>query len=364
MTRVPPAFAIKSATKARQVLLRAADRLVPSEIALLDHSVAFTRPHLLAAVVEFGIPDQLADGPKNAEQLAGASGADADSLHRVLRAAATFGFVRLDKAGRFHNTRLTRALRADARFQTAEWCRYTASASVQQAWGGLSETVKSGESAFGRVHGMGMFEWFEAHPAEERAFSRGLAGLTLMEAPAIVAAYPFPDDGVICDVAGGTGALLGEVLNARPRVKAILVEAPSVLDEARSYLSDIGVSERVEFLPGDFMTRGEAVADLYILKWILHDWSDEICRRILAAVKATMKPGSRLLIVEGEQDLHQVSPRFGPLDVHMMTVCDGGRERSLGEFHALLDSVGLFAGDVVRTATGLLLVEGLASQRA
>jgi hypothetical protein len=60
---------------------------------------------------ELRVADHLADGSKTADQLARQIGADADALHRALRAAAVVGIVRLDRTGRFHETRLTRPLR-------------------------------------------------------------------------------------------------------------------------------------------------------------------------------------------------------------------------------------------------------------
>jgi hypothetical protein len=186
-TGAPPRPVVGMAMWLRRLLLRAADRLLPSEIAILEHSAQFSVGYLLAAIAELGIADQLAGGPKTAAELASATGCDADALHRALRAAAVPGLVRLDRSGRFHATRLTKALASDAPYRSADWCRFMASSAHQAAWGDLVQTLRSGDPAFRRVHGMSFFEWFEAHPGEGRDFAAGLAGLTMSEAPAIVA---------------------------------------------------------------------------------------------------------------------------------------------------------------------------------
>jgi hypothetical protein len=169
-----------------------ADRLLPAHIAVVEHAHTFAVAHLLAAMAELGVADHLADSPKTAADLARVTDADADALHRALRAAAVVGIVRLDRAGRFHETRLTRPLRTGDLSAAGEWCRYIGSPSLQAAWADLAQTVRSGDSAFRRIHGTDPFSWFDAHPEEGRHFTLGLGGLTRSEAAMIIAAYPFP----------------------------------------------------------------------------------------------------------------------------------------------------------------------------
>src|SRR5262249_18707495 len=171
----------------------------------------FTLAHLLASFAELGIADHLDDGPKDAEELASLTNCDAAALHRALRAAAVFGVVRLDRRGRFHTTRLTKPLRSTDPAAAGDWCRMIGSSAHQSAWTGLTSSLRTGRSGFRTVHGMSAFQWFDTHPEEGHRFASGIGGLTLMEAPLIVAAYPFPDEGVICDVGGGTGVLLAEI---------------------------------------------------------------------------------------------------------------------------------------------------------
>ena len=68
--RVPPRFAIRLSMWLRRSLLRAADRVLPAQVALLEHVHQFVGTHLLAAFAELGIADHLASGPKTADQLA------------------------------------------------------------------------------------------------------------------------------------------------------------------------------------------------------------------------------------------------------------------------------------------------------
>jgi hypothetical protein len=76
---------------------------------------------------------------------------------------------------------------------------------------------------------------------------------------------------VVCDVGGGHGVLLGEILRSRPALRGVLVESRLVLAEAKSYFDALGISDRVDLVEGDFFDGFEARADVYVLKWVLHD---------------------------------------------------------------------------------------------
>jgi hypothetical protein len=348
------------ALRLRRYLLGLADRLLPPHIALLEHAHHFAVVHLLSAIAELGVADHLDARPKTAQELAGLVQGDADALHRILRAAAVVGVVRLDGAGRFHATRLTNPLRTHDPTAAADWCRYLGSPSVQAAWSDLAQSVRTGDTAFRRVNGMDTFRWLNTYPDEGRRFSAGLGGLTRAEAAMVIAAYPFPEEGVICDVAGGSGVLLAEVLRAHPGLRGILVEAPPVLVEAGAYLESSGLADRVQLVEGDIFEAIQATADLYLLKWILHDWDDRSCTGILKNIGAAMSQNARLVVIEGDQAHNCAHARFSMLDVQMLVVSEGGRERSADEIAHLLADAGLRPRQRRHTATDLVLVEAIA----
>jgi len=355
--RPPPRIAVSAAMAMRRFLLRAADRMVPAHPALLDHAHQFTKAHLLCSLAELQIADHLAGGPKDASQLAALAGCDPDALHRALRAAACFGVVRLDRRGRFHATRLLNQLRHGDRGGAADWCQFIGSASHQAAWAALSHSIRTGRSAFRAVHRTSAFDWFAAHPQDGQHFNAGIAGLTLAEAPLIAAAYPFPARAVICDIAGGTGALLAEILRGHPRSRGILIETPTVLAAAAPYLRTAGLADRVELTEGDIFRGICASADIYLLKWVLHDWDDATCQAILRRIGAAMPAGATLIVIEGVQHHNTPHPRFSMIDLQMLVVTDGGLERSVPELEHLISAAGLRPGRTRRTVTGLALLE-------
>jgi hypothetical protein len=204
-----------------------------------------------------------------------------------------------------------------------------------------------------------VWEWFAQHPDEERAFAGGMRWITEELAPAIVAGYDWPRDGVVCDVAGGVGTLLAAILRARPDLRGVLVDGPGVLAEADTRLSSIGLRDRVDLREGNMFERVDAQADVYLLKDVLHDWGDPACAQVLSTVRATMPPGSRLVLVEDLQERNKPSPTASLTDLQMLTQCDDGRQRSADELTRLLEEAGLRPTGVTLTS-GPALVEGVA----
>jgi hypothetical protein len=343
----------------RRALLAAADRLLPAQFALFDKTIGIGRTQILGTLAELGVADAIGDRTRTADEIAGELKLNTDALHRVLRAAAVEGVVKIDRRGRFTLTRVGATLRTDHPHSLRDWCRYIAFKSTTDAWADLTESVRTGQSAFPRVHGMSVWDWFARHPDEERAFAGGMRRITEELAPAIVGGYDWPRDAVVCDVAGGVGTLLAAILRSRPDLRGVLVDGPGVLAEAEGWLATQGLSDRVQLRVGNIFEGVDAEADVYLLKDVLHDWGDDASKQILQTVRATMKPGSRLVLVEDLQERNVVSPTASLTDVQMLTQCDDGRQRSAGELKALLETAGLRPGSVKLTS-GPALVEGLA----
>ena len=154
--------------------------------------------------------------------------------------------------GRFRETRLTKTLRTDAAVSMRQWCRYFTLPSTVAAWQDLVGSVRTGRSAFPRVHGRSVWDYYGDHPDEGRAFAEAMRAMTSMDAPAVAAAYPWPESGTVCDVAGGTGTMLAAAVLARRKgLRGVLVDVKDVLVEAGPFLDGRGLTERVELVECD-----------------------------------------------------------------------------------------------------------------
>jgi hypothetical protein len=345
----------------RRAVLDLADRLLPAEGSLWDLTTGMQRTKLAGLLVTSGLADAIGERTRQTRELAGELGLDPDVTLRVLRAAAGARLVHLDGDGRVGLARLGGPLAASHPRSIASWAAYVAAPANARAYDELEAQLRGGAEPSGhrRAFGNSVWEYFGEHPEEGARFGRAMREMTAIDMDALARGYPWPRRGVVCDVAGGVGTLLAAILDRRRTLRGILIDAPEVLADAEAFLRSRGMDGRIERHPGDLFGELDARADVYVLKWILHDWSDEACRDILSRLRATMPAGSRVVAIDQRRDPDWVNPFTALVDLHMLVECEGGRERTPAEIHELMRDAGLMPGRV-RNAGLHMLVEGVA----
>ncbi len=342
LPNLPPGWVIKAAVAFRQKVLDWANSLAPPELVLSEWFTGMARTKIAHTVAVWGIADVIDEqGPQTGAALAARLGTDPDATHRMMRACVAAGLFALDGEQRFVNNRLSHALLRKHDTSASHAAMYWGSASNARAWFDFENVVKTGKNAFGRLFGMSVWEWFDQHPDERDTFANMMSITTTQMAPIVATLYPdFGQIARLCDVAGGRGILLSELLVRNPDMRGLLFDNPGVLALAGTLLEARGVRARVELHPGSFfeptIPHG---ADAYLLKNILHDWDDARSITILQHVRRACDPGKKLLLCEMLVEQHDT--HFGALaDVHMMTVCDEGRERGRDDFARLCEQSG------------------------
>lgn len=302
----------------------------------------FWSSQALLAAARLGVADHLAGGPKTAGELAGAMGAHEPSLARFLRALVTLEMLTAEQ-GRYGLTEFGRAMTTGAPGSIRSLFLGVMSDDHRRAWGELPHSVKTGETAFDHAFGMPVFEYYAKHPEISGDFNDAMTAASGAVEAAVRQAYDFAPFRRIVDVGGGNGGLLAAVLDAAPGAEGVLFDSPAGLSGAKDLLKGRGASGRCELIPGDFFESVPSGGDLYLLKWILHDWDDRRAQTILRNCRKAAAKGARVLVIEGIlPDGDAPSPgRLADLNMLAMT---GGRERSASEYRQMLESAGF--GDV------------------
>jgi hypothetical protein len=336
----PPASVVRALLWLRGAVSRLARALGPAELSVFEQATAGVTLHVLGALVRTGVPEALRGGPLSAEHLAERTGLNSDALFRALRAASVHGYFRLRRDGRFEHNSRSRVLCGGRSSCAREFLLYFSSGSNQAAWANFEHALETGRSPFDHVHGMNIWEWFEGHSDERENFAQSMMGMSTADAPVIARLYPFREVQSVCDVGGGRGTLLSELLIRHAHLRGILCEREAVLGSARQLLESRGVSGRVTLSASDFFERVPRGAQLYVLKNILHDWDDEHCVKILRNVREAAGNDGRVLIAEALLERYSNDPIAVPADLQMLVACSAGRERSQSEFESLLTKSG------------------------
>ena len=312
----------------------------------------------VGAFARLGVADQLANGPRTAAELAPALGANETSLYRLMRAVVSIGVLTKGPGGRFALTSFGQCLRSGvpgtmraaiaSEVDTVHWA----------CWGQLDDCIRTGKPAFEKVFGpRNPWDYYrDTNPDEGRLFSENMTAQSGAEVRDVLRAYSFKGARLVVDVGGSHGAFLGAVLNRAPQARGVLFDRPDVIGHAQPTLSELGVADRVDRVGGNFFDSVPAGGDLYLLKHILHDWSDEECVSILRRVREAMTPGGRVAVVEMPLPERNSAPFAALLDINML-VCLTGKERTSEEYAELFRRAGLRMTGVTSTQSPIAVIE-------
>ncbi|MDX6459756.1 MAG: hypothetical protein QOE55_3453 [Acidobacteriaceae bacterium] len=330
--------------------------VIPHE-QILAITFGFWQSRALAVAAELELAEVLAEGPLHVDVLASRTKTHSPTLFRLLRALETSGVFSQVSPFVFANTPASDCLRRNVPNSQWAWVRAQLSVGggVYEGWSGLGGSVQTGETAFDQVLGCSFWEFYRRNREAGAIFNEAMRLIGKHNSREVATSYDWSRFPVIADIGGGIGGLLVDILEAYPLCRGILFDEPKVVEQAISH-------ERLEPIGGDFFQYVPAGADAYILRWIIHDWSEAAAVVLLGKVREAMKPGARLILLE---ELIPETPEVVPgkwLDLLMLAIT-GGRERTGKEYRELLFAAGFELEEVVPTAGPLSILIAEASER-
>ncbi|KAJ3696817.1 hypothetical protein LUZ61_000522 [Rhynchospora tenuis] len=192
---------------------------------------------------------------------------------------------------------------------------------------------------FEMAHGCTLWELTGQSPEFNTLFSNAMASDSSFLSDFIIKhGNVFQGISSLVDVGGGSGSVSMAIAKAFPDIQCTVLDLPHVV----SHLPDDGL---VKFVSGDMFCYIPPV-DAIFLKWILHDWADEDCIKILQRCKEAIPPrdaGGKVIIVDAVVgSVSSTTYRESQLlfDMMMMTVCPGGKERDEDEWWNMFKEAG------------------------
>ncbi|THU47860.1 hypothetical protein C4D60_Mb09t20110 [Musa balbisiana] len=204
-------------------------------------------------------------------------------------------------------------------------------------WHYLKDSVLEGGIPMKNAYGMFLFDYISSDPRFSKVFNEGMRSHSSIIIKNLLRVYSgFDDMEGLVDVGGNDGATLQMITSRHPHITGINYDLPHVISVAQPMPG-------VKHISGDMF---EAVpsGDAIFLKWVLHDWSDEDCVKILKNCWKALTENGKVIVVEyilpvvpeptaKAQDVFQ-------LDLYLIVLTNGGRERSEEEFKDLAIEAG------------------------
>ncbi|KAJ4965094.1 hypothetical protein NE237_016943 [Protea cynaroides] len=195
-----------------------------------------------------------------------------------------------------------------------------------------------GLTPFEATHGRSLWEYVVQDIELNNNFNEGMACDTRLTMSVVVTECKGVFDGIrsLVDVGGGTGTAAKAIVETFPTMKCTVFDLPHVV-------ATLEGNDNLTYTAGD-MFESIPHADVILLKWILHDWNDEQCIKILKGCKEAISSrdeGGKIkkviiidMLVDDRKAEHKSTETQLLFDMLMMTL-QTGRERTEKEWEKL-----------------------------
>ena len=327
---------------------------------IMQIGLGFWGSKALLSAIELGVFSELAAGPLEGEELARRLGLHERSYRDFFDTLVAMRF--LDRRdGRYANTAETATFLVRKSPAYLGGMLEMANERLYGFWGSLTEALRTGQPQNELKRGdRGLFETIYNDPQRLRLFLGAMTGLSMGAAKSIATLFPWGQYKTFIDVGGAQGGTAVQVALAHPHLTGWNFDLPVVQPVFEDYAKAMGVSERVQFLPGDFFKDPIPPAEVLIMGHILHDWNlSEKMHLIETAFRALPKGGS-FIVFEALIDDDRRENVFGLLmSLNMLIETPGGFDYSGADCSAWMKKVGFSETRVVHLAGPDSMVVGV-----
>ncbi|KAL1561680.1 Xanthohumol 4-O-methyltransferase [Salvia divinorum] len=338
--------------------------LLDAQARVWNHIFSYINSMALRSALELRIPDAIHKHgePITLSQLADAlyiNAAKSNALYRLMRIlvhSKLFDKVTIsDQVEReeeaYSLTRVSRLLIGDEPLSLVPFALVHTDPAFIDPFHHMTEWFRDeSPSAFFTTNGMDHWEFAAKDEKSNQGFNEAMAADARFVGSILVKECKHVFEGLetMVDVAGGTGEVAKALARSFSGLKCIVLDLPHVV-------AGMEGSENVRFVSGD-MFDFIPPADAVFLKWILHDWGDEDCVKILRNCKEAIANskinGKKVIIVDmvvdEEKQAHEATETHLFMDLLMMAYCPG-KERSEKEWAKLFAAAGFKKYEITPT---------------
>ncbi len=296
----------------------------PTADHILQLGLGFWGSKALLSAVELGLFTALAKGPLNAEGIAAELRLHPRGSRDFLDALVALGMLQRED-GRYSNTADSSFFLDRGKPSYIGGILEMANARLYPFWGLLTEALQTGQPQNETKRGIDPFPELYADPGRLRQFLSAMTGISAGAAQAITAKFPWRDYRSFIDVGCAQGGLPVHVALGHTHLQGTGFDLPAVRPIFEEYVTGFGLSSRLRFQEGSFMTGPLPSADVLVMGHILHDWDLETKRMLLRKAYEALPAGGALIVYEALIDDDRLQNAFGLLmSLNMLIETPGG----------------------------------------
>ncbi|XP_038888504.1 probable O-methyltransferase 3 [Benincasa hispida] len=325
------------------------DELLEAQSHIWNHIFNFINSMALKCAIQLGIPDAIHSHGPNPMPLSLLLSSlqlhpnKTQFIYRLMRLLTHSGFFILQEEG-YMLTNSSYLLLKDNPYAVSPFVLSMLEPTLLKPWQFLSTWFQTNDRMpFETTHGMPLWEQMRKKPKHGEVFNAGMASDAMLVMNVLLGKHKDVFKGVesLVDVGGGTGTMAKTIAKAFPQIECTVLDLPQVVANLKSDQPNF------KYVEGD-MFNTIPPADALLLKWILHDWSDEECVKILKkckeAITSNGKKGKVMvidLVVFNTKNEDSIETQLF-YDMLMMTITSG-KEREEKEWAKLIKEAGFGA---------------------
>jgi precorrin-6B methylase 2 len=291
---------------------------------IMQLGLGFWGSKTLLSAVELGLFTELAAGPLNADEIAGRLQLHARSIRDFLDALVALGILDRER-GRYRNSPEAEAFLDRRKPSYVGGMLEMANARLYAHWGSLTQALKLGRLPDAAKPAGNPFDALYADPRGLREFLSAMTGISLGIAREIASKFPWRNYQTFVDIGCAQGGTPVQMALAHTHLHGAGFDLPQVGPIFEEYTASFGLSQRLRFQAGSFMTDPLPSADVLVMGHILHDWDLETKRMLLAKAYEALPPGGALIVYEALIDDERRQNAFGLLmSLNMLIETPGG----------------------------------------
>lgn len=354
--KYPPAKILKFFERFRYLLVRLSRRLTPANVAIIEIVQGFYVTKAIGVAAGLNLAELLKKGEKTVTELANLTHTHEDSLYRLMRMLASQGIFIEKKNKYFINNRLSETL-LDRQDSMRHMVIHQVNGINWKMFEKLDHVVKTGNNAAQEILGMDVFEYLEKNPDKNEIYNQAMTNNSLMLSYSILSEYNFSRAKTIVDIGSGQGILLSMILLKYNHIQGKVFDLQHVVEGAKKIAEEYKVSDRMEFIPGNFFENIPQGGDIYLLKSIIHNLSDNQCINLLKKIKGVLPQNGKILIFEPVIENNNRYSFAKLYDIQMLVSRQGGKERTKENFKELISKSDLKLNKVIQTAAPFSIIE-------
>lgn len=354
--KYPPTKILKIFERFRYFLVRLSRKFTPANVAIIEMVQGFYVARAIGVATDLNLAEHLKNDEKSIIELAKLTKTHKESLYRLMRMLVSQGVFIEKKNHVFANNRLSRTM-LNQQNSMRHMIIHQVNSINWKMFEEMDYVVKTGKNAAQKVLGMDVFEYLEKNPDKNEIYNQAMTNSSIMLSYAILSEYNFSKTKNIIDIGGGQGILLAMILYKYKSIKGKVFDLPHVIEGANKIFEQYGVSDRAEIISGNFFKSIPKGGNMYFLKSIIHNLSDDQCIHLLKDIKSVLPEKGKILIFEPIVENNNRYSFAKLYDIQMLVGRSGGKERTRKEFKEIIQQSGLKLNRIIQTAAPFSIIE-------